>query len=465
MGKRLIVVGGVAAGMSAAAKAKRVDRRMEVVVYEKSPYISYAACGMPYFIAGDVADYRSLLARTPEQMAKQGVEVYVRHEVTAIDPDARMVTVRDLEEEREFTQGYDRLVIATGARPVRPPLPGSDLEGVFVLRSLDEGRALHCFLFEHGKHGENREHKPRQALVLGGGYVGVEMAETFRRLGLEVKMAIRSGKVMRTALDDDVRELVEGELVRQGVEVVTGKPVAFEGGRRVEAVVVESRGGEERYPCDVALLGIGVRPEISLAQMAGVVLGATGAIATDSRMRTNLPGVYAAGDCAETFHLISGEPAYVPLGSTANKQGRVAGANAAGGEATFGGVVGTMVVRAFDLAVARAGLTAAQARGLGYAVRAPMIEAMDSSHYFPGAAPIHVKLVVDEETGRLLGGQIVGRRGVAKRIDVLATALHHRLTVADLQRLDLSYAPPFAPVWDPILVAANVAARNRKNEQ
>ena len=457
MTKRLVVIGGVAAGMSAAAKAKRVNREMEAVVYEKGPYISYAACGMPYFIAGDVADYRSLLARTPEQMAKQGVEVHVRHEVTAIDPDARTVTVRDLEGGREFTPGYDRLVIATGARPVRLSMPGVDLKGVFVLRSLEEGRALQRFLFE------DKEHGPRRAVVLGGGYVGVEMVETFRRLGLDVKMVIRSGKVMRAALDDDVRAVVEEEFAHHGVEVVRGKLIAFEGRRQVEAVVVETEnedGNEDRRcPCDVALLGVGVRPEVRLARTAGVALGATGAIATDSHMRTNLPDVYAAGDCAETFHLLTGEPAYIPLGSTANKQGRVAGTNAAGGEATFGGVVGTMVVRAFDLAVARTGLTAAQAQGLGYTVRAPMIKALNASHYFPGAAPIHVKLVVDEGTGRLLGGQIAGQSGVAKRIDVLATALHHRLTVADLQRLDLSYAPPFAPVWDPILVAANVAAR------
>jgi NADPH-dependent 2,4-dienoyl-CoA reductase/sulfur reductase-like enzyme len=464
MGKRLVVIGGVAAGMSAAAKAKRVNREMEVVVYEKGPYISYGACGMPYFIAGDVADYRDLIVRTPEQMAKQGVEVHVRHEVTAIDPDARTVAVRSLEEGREFTQGYDGLVIATGARPAQPSLPGLNLEGVFVLRSLEEGRALKRFLVGHGGQGE---HRPQRALVLGGGYIGVEMAETFRRLGLEVRMVIRSGKVMRTTLDDDVRELLEAELARQGVEVMRGRPVAFEGGRHVEAVVVGhgvehgvERGNEGgRYPCDVALLGVGARPEVSLARAARVSLGATGAIATDDHMRTNLPDVYAAGDCAEAFHLVAGEPAYIPLGSTANKQGRVAGTNAAGGEATFSGVVGTMVVRAFDLVVARTGLTAAEAQALGYTVRAPMIKALNAAHYFPGAAPIHVKLVVDDETDRLLGGQIIGRGGVAKRVDVLATALHHRLTVADLQQLDLSYAPPFSPAWDPILVAANVAAR------
>ncbi|MBU0702726.1 MAG: FAD-dependent oxidoreductase [Chloroflexi bacterium] len=446
METRLIVIGGVAAGMSAAAKAKRINSEMEVVVYEKGPHISYGACGMPYLIAGDIADYRSLIVRTPEQMAKQGVQVHVRHEATAIDPAARTVTVRDLEGEREFVQEYGRLVIATGARPVRPSLPGLDLAGLFALRSLEEGRAILRFL---------KDNRPRRAVIVGGGYVGVEMAETFRRLGLEVTMMIRSGQVMRATLDGDVRALLEEELARQGVEIVAGQPVAFEGSGRVETVVTE--GGS--YPCDVALLGIGVRPGVTLAQSAGVALGTTGAIATDDHMRTNLPDVYAAGDCAEAFHLVTGQPAYIPLGSTANKQGRVAGTNAAGDEATFGGVVGTMVVRAFDVAVASTGLTAAQARELGYVVRAPIVKAMDVSHYFPGAARIQVKLVVDEKTDRLLGGQIVGRHSAVKRIDVLATALHHRLTVSDLQRLDLSYAPPFAPVWDPILVAANVAAK------
>jgi NADPH-dependent 2,4-dienoyl-CoA reductase/sulfur reductase-like enzyme len=450
MTRRLVVIGGVAAGMSAAAKAKRVDREMDVVVYEKSPFVSYGACGMPYLIAGDVPDYRDLIARTPEQMAKQGVQVHVRHEVIAIDSGAHAVTVRDLEGEREFTRRYDKLVIATGARAIRPPVPGSGLDGIYVLRSLEDGIALQRLF------ARPEERRPRRAVILGGGYVGVEMAESLRRLGLAVTMLVRSGQVMRKTLDDDVRALLEEELARYEVAVVQAQPAAFEGDGRVKAVVA----GEERYPCDVVLLGVGVRPAgVPLAEMAGAALGETGAIATDDHMRTNVPGVYAAGDCAEVFHLLTGRPAYIPLGSTANKQGRVAGTNAAGGEATFDGVVGTMVVRGFDLAVARTGLTAVEAQALGYAVRAPMIKAVNRSHYMPGATPIHVKLVIDDETGRLLGGQIVGHDGVAKRIDVLATALHHRLTVADLQRLDLSYAPPFAPVWDPILVAANVAAK------
>jgi NADPH-dependent 2,4-dienoyl-CoA reductase/sulfur reductase-like enzyme len=446
MAERMVVIGGVAAGMSAAAKARRTNRDLEVVVYERGSYISYGACGMPYYIAGDIPDYRALIVRTPEQMAKQGVQVYLRHEVTAIDAGSSKVSVRDHQGDREFEQAFDHLVVATGARPAWPNLPGSKLEGIFGLRSLGSGRTIKQFV---------EERQPKRAVVIGGGYIGVEMAETFRRLGLEATMVIRSGQVMRTTVDDDVRALIEAELARHGVEVVQGTPVAFEGDGRIGAVLTEA--GD--YPCDVALLGTGARPNTELAQAAGVTLGATGAIATDPRMRTNLPNVYAAGDCAEAYHLITGQPAYIPLGSTANKQGRVAGENAGGGQVTFQGVVGTMVVRCFDLAVATTGLTANEARERGYEVQETMIKAKDITHYFPGAADIHIKLVVDRTSGRLLGGQIAGEKGVAKRVDVLATALHNRMTVTDLQRLDLSYAPPFAPVWDPILVAANVAAK------
>jgi NADPH-dependent 2,4-dienoyl-CoA reductase/sulfur reductase-like enzyme len=446
MTKRLAVVGGCAAGMSAAAKAKRTDRKLEVVVYEKGPFISYAACGMPYLIAGDIADHRELIFRTPEQMSQQGVVVHTHHQVMAIDPKAQRLTVRDLKTERELGEGYDNLIIATGARPVRPPLSGADLHGIFALRSLESGLAVQRFLTEV---------KPQRAVIVGGGYVGVEMAETFKRLGLEVTMIIRSGKVMRATLDDDVLDLIHAELVRHGVEVMEGTPLAFEGDRRLKAIIT----GNGHHPCDLALLGMGVRPNTELAHAAGISLGPKSAIATDASMSTNLPGVYAAGDCADALHLVTRRPAYVPLGSTANKQGRIAGENAAGGRATFGGIVGTTVLRCFDLAVATTGLSANHARSAGFAVQETMIRAKDISHFFPGAAAIHVKLVVDAESDRILGGQIVGARGVAKRIDILAAALYSRMTIADLQKLDLSYAPPLAPAWDPILVAANVAAK------
>ncbi len=444
MGQRLIVIGGVAAGMSAAAKARRTQRDVEVMVFEKGSFISYAACGMPYYLAGDITDHRELIVRTPEQMIAQGVDVHIRHEVTAVDVQERTVTVQDHDRGRELQLGYDKLVIATGARAECPPLDGCGLDGVYGLRSLESGLAVHRFLTEH---------KPNTAVIVGGGYIGIEMAETFRRLGIETTMLIRSGEVLRTTIDEDMRKAVRAELERHGVKIVKDAPVSFAGQAGLEAIVADSND----YPCEIAMVGVGAAPNVELAHAAGVHLGATGAIATDTSMRTNLPDVFAAGDCAEALHLVTGRPAYVPLGSTANKQGRVAGENAAGGEAVFGGIVGTIVVRCFDLAVAATGLTAAGAREAGFEVQETTIQAMDISHYFPGAEEIHVKLVAEADTGSLLGGQIIGKRRVAKRIDVLATALHNRMTISDLSQLDLSYAPPFAPVWDPILVAANVA--------
>jgi len=446
MGERLIVIGGVAAGMSAAAKAKRTQRDMEVIVCERGSFISYAACGMPYYIAGDIADHHELIIRTPQQMIKQGVDVRIHHEATAIDAAARTVTARDHDRKREITFPYDKLVIATGARAACPPLPGCGLDGVFGLRSLESGMAVHRFLAER---------KPKRAVILGGGYIGVEMAETFRRLGIDVTMVIRSGQVLRETIDDDIRKLVTAEIERHGVEIVQDVPASFEGDGELAAVV--TAGG--RYPCEIVLVGVGAEPNVELARDAGVAVGPTGAIATDAAMRTNLPGIFAAGDCAEALHLVTGQPVYVPLGSTANKQGRAAGENAAGGDAVFRGIVGTMVVRCFDLAIATTGLSAAAAREAGFEVEETTIQAKDIAHYFPGAEDIHVKLIAEAGTHKLLGGQIAGKRGVAKRIDVLATALYNGMTIAQLSELDLSYAPPFAPVWDPILVAANVAAK------
>lgn len=448
--QRLVVIGGVAAGMSAAAKAKRTNPELEVVVYEMGPHISYGACGMPYFLAGDVPDPQSLIARTPQQMAKQGVQVLIHHQVTAIDTENRTLQVRDRQAEAEFQTGYDYLVLATGAQAIRPQVPGHDLEGVFVLRSLESGIAIDRFL---------KEKRPRRAVIIGGGYIGIEMAETFRRLGLDVTMLIRSGQVMRTTLDDDLRDLVHDKLADQGVQVVQGTPQAFEGREQVEAVITQER----TYPCDLVLLGMGAQPNTALARKAGVHLGESGAIATDAAMRTNLPTIYAAGDCAEAFHRVTGKPAYIPLGSTANKQGRVAGAHIGGETAAFGGIVGTMVVRCFDLAVASTGLTAADARAAGFDCSETRIRDKDVSHYFPGAANMHVKLIADSPTGRLLGAQIIGRTEVAKRIDVLATALHTETTIDEIRQLDLAYAPPFSPVWDPILVAANVATPYSRN--
>ncbi len=447
--RRLVVIGGVAAGMSAAARARRLDPDLEIVAYERTGYVSYGACGLPYLIAGVVPKATDLIARTPEQFAKQGIQVHTHHEVTSIDVSAQMVKVKDLNEGRQFSQSYDQLVIATGGAAIQPPIPGTDLEGVFVLRTVEDGIAVKEFLAEK---------KPHRALIIGAGYIGVEVAEAFVERGLTTIMLNRPPQVLDN-FDADMARMMQEELERNGVVVsIDDTAQAIEGDSAGRARAVVSSRGE--YEADLVMIGAGVRAQSALAEEAGITLGVKGAIAVDERMGTNVPGVYAAGDCAETYHLLLRGPSYVPLGSTANKQGRIAGTNAAGGEEVFAGVVGTAITKAFDLGIAVTGLTEGTARELGRPANSVTIEHGTRAHYYPSPGPIHVKLVWDPSQGTLLGGQIAGPVGEAKRIDVLAAALQQGLTIEDLQRLDLSYAPPFAPVWDPILVAANVAAKS-----
>ncbi|MBC7250996.1 MAG: CoA-disulfide reductase [Anaerolineae bacterium] len=445
--KRLIVIGGVAAGMSAASKAKRMKRDLEVVVYEQSGFVSYGSCGLPYYVAGVVRDHTDLIARTPEEFAQRGIAVHVHHRVTEIDPARQVVRVVNLDSGQERDEPYDQLVIATGGRPAVPrDLPGKDLPGVFVMRTVEDGIAIREWL---------QTQWPQRVVIAGAGYIGMECAESFLGLGLEVTIVGRPPQVLKN-FDPEMARLVQEELESKGARLSLGNTLmAIEGDDRVRRVVT-SQGVLE---ADLVLLAIGVAPNTALAQEAGVEVGIKGAIVTDAHMRTNLPNVYAAGDCAEAYHRVSGRGAYIPLGTTANKQGRVAGANAAGGQATFEGVVGTAVTKVCDIHAARTGLSEKQARELGYQVNATQIKAPTRAHYYPGNSPLHVRLIVDAANGKLLGGQVIGREGVARRIDVLAAALHHGWTVEDLARLDLAYAPPFSPVWDPLLVAANVALK------
>jgi NADPH-dependent 2,4-dienoyl-CoA reductase/sulfur reductase-like enzyme len=446
--ERLVIIGGVAAGMSAAARARRTDGDLEIVAFEKTGYVSYGSCGLPYFIGGVVKNANDLIARTPEQFAQQNIEARTHHEVRAIDTMNKQVTVRDLDGGREFTLEYDKLVVASGGTALRPPMPGVDLEGVFVLRNVEDGIAVKDFIAHE---------KPRRAVIIGGGYIGVEVAEAFARLGLETTMLNRPPQLLNN-FDPDIAQLMQDELERNGVKIsVDDTALGIEGDASGRARMVLSQRG--RCEADLVLIAAGVRAQSRLAEEAGIALGTKGAIAVDERMRTTVPDVYAAGDCAETRHALLDKPSYIPLGTTANKQGRVAGTNAAGGEAAFTGVVGTTITKAFELGVAVTGLTEKAAEESGILARAQTIRHGTRAHYYPSPGPMHIKLVWNSEDGRLLGAQIAGPVPEAKRIDVFATALHHGLTIGDLQRLDLSYAPPFAPVWDPILVAANVAAK------
>ncbi|GAA5334942.1 FAD-dependent oxidoreductase [Thermus hydrothermalis] len=442
MGKRMVVVGGVAGGASAAAKAKRENPDLEVVVYEKSGFVSYGACGLPYVLSGEIPSLAKLIARTPEEFRKQGVWVHTHHEVVDINPEERVLTVFDHREGRTFQDRYDYLVLATGARPTLPPIPGTEQAGVYTLRSLEDGERLLRAL-----------EGARRAAILGAGYIGLEVAEAFRKRGLEVTLLEAKERPL-PHWDEEVGALLKGELERHGVEVWTGvRVLALRGSGRVEAVETS----EGVVPADLVLIATGVRPNTSLAQAMGVALGPTGAIATDERMRTNLEGVFAAGDVAESFHQVLKRPYWLPLGDVANKHGRTAGSVIAGKEARFHGVVGTAIFKTFGLAVATTGLSLEVALREGYRAKKVFIQSRDGAHYYPGSGPLWVELVYEEGTDRLLGGAVVAHGHGALRVDVLATLLHRGGTLEDLLALDLAYAPPYSPVWDPLLIAAQQA--------
>lgn len=445
----MIVVGGDAAGMSAASQArKRMGADdLEIVVFERGHFTSFSACGIPYWIGGSVKTRDKLIAREPAVFREVGIEVRIRHEVVAIDLDKREVTARDLDERREVREGFDQLVYATGAVPVTPDWARIRGGGVFGVQTLDDGAAIHAWL--------DREPRPRRAVVVGGGYIGVEMAEALVNRGLDVTLLEKSAQPMST-VDPDMGARVAEAIRGQGIAVRTNAHVQgleTENGR-IRAVVTP--GGS--LPADIVVLGLGVRPNTGLAATSGIPLGITGGIPTDLRMRVvGVDGVWAAGDCVQTVNLISGQPVYIPLGTHANKQGRVAGINIGGGYATFPGVIGTAVTKVCDLEVARTGLLEQEAADSGYAFVTASVESTSRAGYYPGAAPMTVKLIAEKRTGLLLGAQIVGRTEAAKRIDALAIAIWNRMTVEGMTSLDLSYAPPYAPVWDPVLIAARKA--------
>jgi len=448
MTERVVVVGGDAAGMSAASQAKRMKGdALEVIALEQGSHVSYSACGIPYWIGGTVGSVGALVARTPEEHRANGIDLRMRSEATALDLDRRVVEVRDHEEGRTYEEGFDQLVLATGARPRRPDVPGVDAAGIFGVQTLDDGeRVLDALTGE-----------PRRAVVVGGGYIGIEMAEAMVNRGLEVTVATRSAEPMAT-LDPDMGRLVHSAMERMGIDVRTGVALeSFETGEDGAVRAVRTSAGE--LPADLVVLGTGVGPETTLAAAAGLPLGRWGGLVTDLQMRVfDAEGVWAAGDCVESIDRVSGNRVHVALGTHANKQGRVLGTNLGGGYATFPGVVGTAMSKVCDLEIARTGLLEADCDAVGYQRLTVTVESTTRAGYFPGAAEITVKLIVERRTGRLLGGQIVGKEDAAKRIDTLAVALWNGMTVEEISALDLGYAPPFSPVWDPVLIAARKAA-------
>jgi NADPH-dependent 2,4-dienoyl-CoA reductase/sulfur reductase-like enzyme len=424
----LVVIGGVAAGLSAAARARRIDPRLEIVVLEKGPVISYGACGLPYFVEGRVREAAQLITYTPEYFRKQrNIDVRTGARVIAISHPRREVTL-----ESGARVAYEKLVIATGARGGMPNLPGAQLPHVFRLYTLEDAERMRRFV---------RERRPKSAVVVGAGYIGVEAADALRRNGLRVTILERTAHVLLRE-DEGLTAAVRKQLEQHGVELRTGVPVTAIEADRVAGV-----------PCDMVVLAAGFQPNVEIAADAGIEIGRSGAIRTDDRMETNLRGVFAAGDCAEVTHMVTGRPTWIPLGTTANKAGRVAGACAAGARERFPGIVGTSIVSIFGMGFATTGFSVAQARAEGFSPVVARIEANSRPRYYMGVKTM-VELVADRATGRLVGGSVIGEDGAAGRINVIATALQTRMRVEEFGQLDLAYSPPFSPVWDPILIAA-----------
>ncbi|NLV56462.1 MAG: FAD-dependent oxidoreductase [Acidimicrobiales bacterium] len=445
MGKRLVVVGGDAAGMSGAAQARRLDPDLDIVALERGTRTSYSACGIPYLVAGDVSDADALVARTPEEFRREHrIDARVRHEVTAIDLDARTVEVRNLEHERTFRLGFDHLLIGTGARPVRPDIPGIASDHVHGVQTLDDGTRLLDVA---------RRSRCRDAVVVGAGYIGLEMAEALHRWGARVALVEAHDHPLARTLDPDMGARLVDLIGAIGIECRFGERV-----RAIEPDRVVTDAGPAR--ADLVVIGLGVEPEATLAEAAGLDLSVRGSISVDRRQQTSHEGVWAAGDCADTFHRVSQRRVHVALGTVANKTGRVAGVNIGGGHAGFPGVVGTAITKVCGTEVARTGLSTAEAERAGFAVATAVVETTTRAGYHPGAEPMVVKAIAERGTGRMLGLQIVGGQGSAKRIDTAATAITAHLTAADVVELDLAYAPPFSSVWDPVQVAARAVLRS-----
>ena len=457
-----VIIGGDAAGMSAASKIMRAQPNAQLIVFERSEHISYSACGMPYWIGGVVDSDRKLMVMTPEiARKKRGIDVRIHHEAIAIDPVAHLVHVTNHATGETFAQPYAKLCIATGARALVPPIPGVDLPGVFTLRALSDAQRIHAYMDAH---------ELKSAAVIGGGYIGLEMAEALHDRGLEVHLVEMLPDIMPN-FDVDMVKTVTEHLQEKGVHLYLGTQVTAINAHDNRLIIQTNKtignndASDAVIDADLVLISVGVRPNSDIAAAAGLQLDAGSAIQIDRQLRTSAPDIFAAGDCAVHHHLVLGKNVWIPLATSANKGGRIAGENMLGGAAVLPGILGTAIVKVFDYTMAITGLTEREARGSGLFgeggefVGTTTIEAKDRTGYWPGVAMISIKLVFDKRGGRVLGCQMVGKDGVNKRIDIVATAITAKMTLEDITMLDLSYAPPYSTAHDPIQVCASVAQR------
>lgn len=443
---KVVIVGGVAAGATAAARLRRLDEQAEILIFERSGYISYANCGLPYYIGDVITDPEALTLQTPEQFfARFRVQVRVRHEVTALHPERKTVSVTDLATGRAFEESYDKLILAPGARPTQPRLPGVGLERVFTLRTVEDTFRIKEFI---------QKNKPRSAVLAGGGFIGLELAENLRELGMEVTIVQRPKQLMNP-FDADMAALIHAEMRRHGVQLALGSTV--EGFASTNRGVEVLRKDEPSLQADMVVLAIGVTPDTALAKSAGLALGIKDSILVNDRMETSVPDIYAAGDAVQVRHAVTGQDALISLAGPANKQGRIIADNICGMDSRYTGSQGSSVVKVFSMTAAATGVNEKNARNAGFDPEAVILSPMSHAGYYPGGRLMTMKLVYDKPTLRVLGAQIVGYEGVDKRIDVLATAIHAGMTAPQLKELDLAYAPPYSSAKDPVNMAGFMA--------
>ncbi len=439
---KVVIIGGVAGGATAAARLRRLDEQAEIVVFERSGYVSYANCGLPYYIGGVIEAPEALTLQTPESFfARFQVDMRVRHEVTAIHPDKKTVSVKNLGTGESFEESYDKLILSPGAKPTRPPLPGLELEQLFTLRTVEDTFRLKAHIDAS---------RPKSAVLVGGGFIGVELAENLRELGLEVTIVEQLSQLMGP-FDPDMASFLHGEVRRHGIRLALGRTVegfaARDGG--VDVLLKDA----PPLHADMVALAIGVTPDTALAKAAGLELGPRGSIVVNDRMETSAPDIYAVGDAVQVKHAVTGQNTLISLAGPANKQGRIAADNICGGDSRYLGSQGSSVIKVFDLTAAATGVNETSARKAGLDVDTVVLSPMSHAGYYPGGRVMTIKVVFEKETYRLLGAQIVGYDGVDKRIDVLATAIHAGLTAIQLKELDLAYAPPYSSAKDPVNMA------------
>ncbi|HOD16671.1 MAG TPA: FAD-dependent oxidoreductase [Spirochaetota bacterium] len=442
----ILIIGGDAAGMSAASQARRTSETLSIGVFEKGPHVSYAACGMPYYIAGDVPAPEDLVAiDVRKYIEKRKIEIYMNTEVTSVDLQAKTAAIQSTRGDAAVS--FDKLVIATGARPVAPPIPGIDAGGVFYLRSLSDAIAIKKYI---------EEKKPISGLIIGGGFIGLEMSETLRRLNIETTILEKFESVAMT-MSPDVRETIRDTLLRNGVKVRTALSIDRVT-RRGETLTVHTDAGD--FDADFIIVSVGITPNTGFLAGSGIKMTDRGAIIVDEFSRTSMQNVYAAGDCATVRSIITGKDVYMPLGTTANKQGRVAGIHAAGAATDWlPGIVGSQLVKVFDLEVGKIGLNYSDAAREGIKAVSHATRWMSRAGYYPGSRDILVVLTMDTGTGEVIGGEVAGTDGAALRANVIAAAVTAKMKVRDLAYIDLGYAPPFAPVWDAVNAAAQALAK------